>query len=165
MKNPEYESEGYAIARGLFSLEEIAVISAEANRVFARRDLIDFNNLRCRWLNHHETSECRFDCFDPITDLSDPVDRIARDPLLLRYFLPGIELWPQQRRAENAGFAVIVRDLLTVTITGTEERPQLVLANPRHANPIVFVAAKEADPGKLSSTTTRLFPGIRLECA
>ena len=85
MKNPEYESEGYAIARGLFSLEEIAVISAEANRVFARRDLIDFNNLRCRWLNHHETSECRFDCFDPITDLSDPVDRIARDPRLLNW--------------------------------------------------------------------------------
>jgi len=85
MRNPEYECEGYAIARGLFSLEEIAAISAEANRVFARRDLIDFNNLRCRWLNHYETNECRFDCFDPITDLSEPIDRIARDSRLLKW--------------------------------------------------------------------------------
>ncbi|MFO1002372.1 MAG: phytanoyl-CoA dioxygenase family protein [Planctomycetaceae bacterium] len=85
MKNPQYKSDGYAIARGLFSLEEIATISAEANRVFARRDLIDFNNLRCRWLNHYETKECRFDCFDPITDLSEPIDRIARDSRLLKW--------------------------------------------------------------------------------
>lgn len=83
----------------------------------------------------------------------------------LRYFLPGFELWLQQRRAENAGFDVIVRDLLTVPITGTEERPQLVLTNLRNANPIAFIAAKEADPGKLAATTTRLFMGIRLECA
>ena len=83
----------------------------------------------------------------------------------IRYFLPGFELWLQQRRAENAGFDVIVRDLLTVPITGTEERPQLVLTNLRNANPIAFIAAKEADPGKLAATTTRLFLGIRLECA
>jgi hypothetical protein len=83
----------------------------------------------------------------------------------IRYFLPGFELWLQRRRAENAGFDIIVRDLLTVPITGTEERPQLVLTNLRNANPIAFVAAKEADPGKLAATTTRLFLGIRLECA
>jgi len=74
---------GYCVVRGLFSREEIAAVSAEANRVFGRKDLIDFNNLRCRWLNHYETQECRFDCFDPITDLSDAIDRMARDPRLL----------------------------------------------------------------------------------
>jgi len=83
----------------------------------------------------------------------------------IRYFLPGFELWLQQRRVENAGFDILVRDLLTVPITGTEERPQLVLTNLRSANPIAFIAAKEADPGKLAATTTRLFLGIRLECA
>jgi hypothetical protein len=83
----------------------------------------------------------------------------------IRFFLPGFELWLQQRRAENAGFDTIVRDLLTVPITGTEERPQLVLTNLRNANPIAFIAAKEADPGKLAANTTRLFLGIRLECA
>jgi hypothetical protein len=83
----------------------------------------------------------------------------------LRYFLPGFELWLRQRRAENVGFDVIVRDLLTVPITGTEERPQHVLTNLQAANPMAFIAAKEADPGKLAATSTRLFLGIRLECA
>lgn len=83
----------------------------------------------------------------------------------IRYFLPGFEAWLRTRRQENAGFDVIVRDLLTVPITGTEKRPQLVLTDLRTANPIAFLAAKEADPGKLAATSTRLFLGIRLECA
>jgi len=83
----------------------------------------------------------------------------------IRFFLPGFEAWLRIRRQENAGFDVIVRDLLTVPITGTEKRPQLVLTDLRAANPIAFIAAKEADPGKLAATSTRLFLGIRLECA
>jgi hypothetical protein len=83
----------------------------------------------------------------------------------IRYFLPGFETWLKTRRTENAGFDRIVRDLLTVPITGTEKRPQLVLTDLRAANPIAFIASKEADPGKLAATSTRLFLGIRLECA
>ncbi len=83
----------------------------------------------------------------------------------IRYFLPGFERWLRQRREENVGFDVIVRDLLTVPITGTEERPQHVLTNLQAANPMAFIAAKEADPGKLAATSTRLFLGVRLECA
>ena len=83
MRSEEYRDLGYVIVRGMFSREEMATVSEEANRAFARKDLIDFNNMRCRWLNHHETEECRFDCFDPITDLSDAIDRMARDPRLL----------------------------------------------------------------------------------
>ncbi len=49
----------------------------------ARTDLIDTNNIRCRWQNHVETGECRFDCFDPVIDLSDACERAARDPKLL----------------------------------------------------------------------------------
>lgn len=83
MRSDEFRESGYVIVRGLHSREEIAVVSVEANRVFARKELIDFNNMRCRWLDHDETKECRFDCFDPITDLSEPIDRMARDPRLL----------------------------------------------------------------------------------
>ncbi|MBL8849845.1 MAG: DUF1553 domain-containing protein [Planctomycetaceae bacterium] len=83
----------------------------------------------------------------------------------IRYFLPGFEAWLRNRRAENAGFDVIVRDLLSVPITGTQERPQLVLTDLRAANPMAFIAAKEADPAKLAAAATRLFLGLRLECA
>ena len=49
----------------------------------ARTDLIDTDNIRCRWQNHVETGECRFDCFDPVIDLSEACERAARDPRLL----------------------------------------------------------------------------------
>ena len=48
-----------------------------------RTDLIDTNNIRCRWQNDVETGECRFDCFDPVIDLSAVCERTARDPRLL----------------------------------------------------------------------------------
>jgi hypothetical protein len=75
----QFESQGFVIARGLFSYDEIADLSEAANELLGRRDLIDMLNLRCRWQNHCETEECRFDCFDPVIDLSPTVERIARD--------------------------------------------------------------------------------------
>jgi hypothetical protein len=78
-----YLLDGYLVCRGLIPRHEIAEVSAEANRVFGRRDLIDFRNIRCRWQNHFETGECRFDTFDPVIDLSDTIARIARDPRIL----------------------------------------------------------------------------------
>lgn len=74
-----YDSQGYLVVRDVFSAAEIAELSDEANRVFERHDLIDTKNLRCRWQNHHESDECRFDCFDPIIDLSQLIERMARD--------------------------------------------------------------------------------------
>ena len=37
--------------------------------MFPRADLIDSDNIRCRWQNQSETKECRFDCFDPVIDM------------------------------------------------------------------------------------------------
>lgn len=77
-----YLDEGYVIIRGMFSIDEIAELSEAANALFGRRDLIDHSNLRCRWQNHYETEECRFDCFDPVIDLCPTVERFARDARL-----------------------------------------------------------------------------------
>ena len=79
----EYQETGLAVLRGIFSADEINAISEEANRVLQRTDLIDNKNLRCRWQNHHLTEECRFDCFDPIIDLSPTIEQMARDPRVL----------------------------------------------------------------------------------
>lgn len=78
-----YHRDGFLTVRGVFSPAEITALSAEAERVFAREDLKDSDNLRCRWSNHYETGECRFDCFDPVIDLSPLCGRIARDPRLI----------------------------------------------------------------------------------
>jgi len=78
-----YRATGLSVVRGVFSIDEIAAVSEEANRVLGLSELIDINNLRCRWQNHHQTEECRFDCFDPIIDLSAPIERMARDRRIL----------------------------------------------------------------------------------
>ena len=69
----QYHADGFLVVRQVFSAERIAELDAEAQRLQARTDLIDTNNIRCRWQNHVETGECRFDCFDPVIDLSDVV--------------------------------------------------------------------------------------------
>jgi ectoine hydroxylase-related dioxygenase (phytanoyl-CoA dioxygenase family) len=78
-----YRAEGYLVVRGVFSADRVAELDADANRLLERRDLMHPDNIRCRWQNHADTGECRFDCFDPVIDLSDACADAARDPQLL----------------------------------------------------------------------------------
>jgi len=79
----QYHADGFLVVRQVFSADRIAELDAEAVRLHQRTDLIDTNNIRCRWQNDVETGECRFDCFDPVIDLSAVCERTARDPRLL----------------------------------------------------------------------------------
>jgi len=78
-----YDADGFLVVRGVFSPDRMAELYAEAERLLTRVDLIDTANIRCRWQNHVDTGECRFDCFDPVIDLSDACERAARDPRLI----------------------------------------------------------------------------------
>jgi ectoine hydroxylase-related dioxygenase (phytanoyl-CoA dioxygenase family) len=69
-----YHDEGYLIVRDVFDAEEIGALAAECDTLVARAELIDKQNIRCRWSDHYETKECRFDCFDPVIDIG-PVSR------------------------------------------------------------------------------------------
>jgi ectoine hydroxylase-related dioxygenase (phytanoyl-CoA dioxygenase family) len=79
----QYTNDGFVIVRGVFSAPEVDELRREADRLFQRTDLVDSNNIRCRWQNHCETGECRFDGFDPVIDLSSVYERTARDPRIL----------------------------------------------------------------------------------
>ncbi len=83
----------------------------------------------------------------------------------LRYLEPGLEAWLQERRLNRVGFDAMVRELLAVPIVGPDEPPQMVLRDLRRPNPLAFLAAKSVDPAKIASAATRLFLGLRLECA
>jgi hypothetical protein len=78
-----YHADGFVIVRGVFDATRVAELAVEAQRILARTDLIDTDNIRCRWQNHVDTGECRSDCFDPVIDLSEACARAARDPRLL----------------------------------------------------------------------------------
>src|SRR5580658_690561 len=79
----QYQADGFLIQREVFTRAEVDELAAEAARLLERKDLIDIDNIRCRWQNHAETGECRFDCFDPVIDLSPLCHRVACDPRLL----------------------------------------------------------------------------------
>jgi len=78
-----FHADGYAIVRGVFSPAEIAACDAELSRLLERQDLIDTNNLRCRWQTDVQTDACIFDAFDPVIDLGEMCHRMARDERLL----------------------------------------------------------------------------------
>ncbi len=69
-----YERDGFLIQRNVFSPAEIACLAVEAESLFQRQELIDIQNIRCRWSDHIETQVCSFDCFDPVIDIA-PVCR------------------------------------------------------------------------------------------
>lgn len=79
-----YEREGYLVLRGLFEPHEVAALAADVERIGRERaDLIDANNLRVRFKQHHATGETLFEVFDPIADLSPVARAICRDPRIL----------------------------------------------------------------------------------
>jgi 2-aminoethylphosphonate dioxygenase len=78
-----YHDDGYLIVRGVFTADEMAELASEAETLVSRSELIDTQNIRCRWQDHAETKECRFDCFDPVIDIG-PVSRyFAHDDRIL----------------------------------------------------------------------------------
>ncbi len=79
----DYRAAGYAVVRGVFTAAEIARLDAEAKQLAARTDLIDTNNLRCRWQEDASTGACLFDAFDPVVDLGPACANIATDSRLL----------------------------------------------------------------------------------
>ncbi len=78
-----YHEQGYLIVREVFPAELMAEAAREAETLLERRDLMDVQNLRCRWQNHIQTGACTFETFDPVIDLSLVCDRIAHHPRLL----------------------------------------------------------------------------------
>ncbi|MCO6454505.1 MAG: phytanoyl-CoA dioxygenase family protein [Pirellulaceae bacterium] len=78
-----YHETGYLVVRQVFSPEEIGALAGETETLFQRRELIDTRNIRCRWQDHAETGECRFDCFDPVIDIGPVCRYFASDQRLL----------------------------------------------------------------------------------
>lgn len=69
-----YHRDGFVIIRELFTLAEISRLRHESELLVKRCDLIDQQNLRCRFQPKHDTGESLLETFDPVIDVS-PVSR------------------------------------------------------------------------------------------
>lgn len=79
-----YQLHGFLVLRHVFSPAEIQNLRNESERLLTeRRDLINPNNLRCRYMAHHQTGEPLFEVFDPVNDISPVCERFCEDPRIV----------------------------------------------------------------------------------
>jgi hypothetical protein len=78
-----FQRDGFAVYRGVFSPDEMAQLDHEATSLQDRTELIDTQNIRCRWQDHDLSGECMFDCFDPVIDIGPVCGYFARHSALL----------------------------------------------------------------------------------
>jgi len=78
----------------------------------------------------------------------------------VRFMLPAFEGWLRQRLDENKAYDDLVSEILTMPLSRTN-----VLRNRNSLNPIAFYQSKEIKPENLAAATSRMFLGIRIECA
>lgn len=89
----------------------------------------------------------------------------AATNLEVRFVLPGFESWLKRKFLDNTAYDQLVRDLLTARVA-SETMPQPGPMNQAQAaTPIGFYTAKLVKPENLAAATSRMFLGVRIECA
>jgi hypothetical protein len=146
----DYREQGYLIARGVFSAEEMAEARQEADALLQRTDLIATDNLRCRWQNHVGTGACLFETFDPVIDVGPVCARLAGDRRILDRLacLYGDE-------------AFLFKDKLIFKPPGAKgyDLHQDYIAWPRFPRSFVTVLVA-LDPSDRDNGCTEVFPGL-----
>jgi len=79
-----------------------------------------------------------------------------------RQFAGGFEAWLRRKVAEDAGYDRIVREILTAKLN---TRDAETVANRAEPSPTAYYLAKEGKPENLASGVSRVFLGVKLECA
>ena len=74
-----YHETGYLVLRRVFAPYEIEEVDAEAMQLIRRTDLIDSNNLRCRFQPSENGGPSLFETFDPVIDIAPRCAAIAAD--------------------------------------------------------------------------------------
>jgi hypothetical protein len=81
-----------------------------------------------------------------------------------RLLAPGFENWLRKQLAKNAPYDEMVRELLTTPV-GPQSLQFARAGGVADANAGAFYVAKELKPENVAAATSRLFLGVRLECA
>lgn len=82
----------------------------------------------------------------------------------VRQLLPGFDAWLRQHLAHNTPYDQLVREIITVPLASRGRDAQIARSG-EERSPIAFFQAKEIAPENLAAATSRIFLGIRLECA
>jgi hypothetical protein len=82
-----------------------------------------------------------------------------------RILAPGFEAWLRQQLVRNARYDAMARELLTAPIGPQSMQNIYARGGQGEPTPLAFYLAKEVKPENLAAATSRVFLGIKLECA
>ena len=77
---------------------------------------------------------------------------------------PGFQAWLRQHLANNTHYDALVYELLTTPLAG-DRSMNAAMQNTGSLTPIAFFTTKQIKPENLAAATSRMFMGIRIECA
>ena len=77
---------------------------------------------------------------------------------------PGFESWLRQHLANNTHYNALVYEIMTTPLAG-DRGMNATLQNANTLSPIAFFTTKQIKPENLAAATSRMFLGIRIECA
>lgn len=83
----------------------------------------------------------------------------AETDLNYRYLIPSFDAWLRTKLLDNTSYRAMVREILDVDVSGSNPYQYT------NATPIAFYTTKEIKPENLAAATSRMFLGVRLECA
>lgn len=85
--------------------------------------------------------------------------------LQARFQLPAFQGWLRSHLVRNTPYDQFVRELLTAPIVAGQGRQVLAIGNNAEPSPAAFFFAKELLPENLAAAASRVFLGVKLECA
>lgn len=77
---------------------------------------------------------------------------------------PGFQAWLRQHLGNNTHYDQMVYELMTTPLEG-DRGMNAVMQNAGSISPIAFFTTKQIKPENLAAATSRMFMGIRIECA
>jgi hypothetical protein len=78
--------------------------------------------------------------------------------------LPGFDAWLRKHLAKNTPYDDLVREIITTPLDSKGRNQQMVRRGAEQSS-IAFFQAKQIAPENLAAATSRIFLGIRIECA
>jgi hypothetical protein len=81
------------------------------------------------------------------------------------FLSPQFDTWLRNRLRDNVSMDRIVRELLTVPTLFAGRRPQPVAFSPNSDSPFAFMQVNEFKPENVAAAASRLFMGVKIECA
>jgi hypothetical protein len=85
--------------------------------------------------------------------------------LQTRFLIPGFESWLRDRLTENTPYDQIAKQIINVQLTQNANTQRNYIQTLSNSSPLAFYQAKQVAPENLAASTSRIFLGIRIECA